>query len=309
MKNILLFSFICFAHILLATYKLIPLFISIPLAIVAIFLFSKKIHLDWSYLIQILLLAIYIWNGPGWENFIVLLCSVLLFIYSSSLHKKMEILRTNKIEMNTQLEQFNETFQTVRKERHDYLKHIAAISYMLEKEDYTNAKNYMTNIVERYEETSLSIKGEQGAVASVLHSNYKKAKEKGIAINYHLEVPLSRLPIPIDEIVELVGNILENAIDACEQWQKEQKEQGVMELSLRKRSGLYILTCENNTIPLPASIADQLFAVSGLTTKENHAGLGTTIIRQIIEKHNGFFDFIAEKNTFLLTCKIPSFVM
>lgn len=306
MKKFLLFSIICFAHILLATRELIPIYIAIPIAIVVIFLFTKKIYIDWSYLLQVLLIAIYILNGPGWENLVVLLCSVLLFIYSISLHKKFEIFKINKIEMNTQLEQFNDTFQTVRKERHDYLKHIAAISYMLEKEDYTNAKNYMANIVERYEETSLSIKGEQGAVASVLHSNYKKAKSNEIAISYHLEVPVSSLPIPVDEIVELVGNILENAIDACEEWQKVRGEQGVIELSLRKRSGLYILTCVNNTIPLPSSIADQLFSTSGLTTKEQHAGLGTTIIKNIIEKHNGFLDFTAEKNTFSITCKIPN---
>lgn len=306
MKNIILFSVICFAHILLATNKLIPLFISIPLAIVVIFMFYKKFHFDWSYLIQIVFIAIYIINGPKWENLIVLLCGVLVFMYSFSLHKKLEQYKTSKIEMNTQLEQFNETFQTVRKERHDYLKHIAAISYMLEKEDYETAKDYMRKIVERFEETSLSIKGEQGAVASVLHTNYKVAKNKGIAINYHLEVPVSSLPIPVDEIVELVGNILENAIDACEEWQKVNKEQGVIELSLRKRSGLYILTCENNTIPLSPSIADQLFTTSGLTTKEHHTGLGTTIIKQIIEKHNGFLDFVTEKNTFLITCKIPS---
>lgn len=306
MKNSILFAIICFVHIVLATYNLIPLYISIPIAIIVIVLFAKKVQLDWSWAIQFLLIAFYVVNGASWGNFMILLSSCLLFMYSTFSQKQLDQYKVSKIEINSQLQQFNETFQTVRKERHDYLKHIAAISYMLEKEDYEGAKNYMANIISKYEETNLSIKGEDGAVASVLHTNFQKARKSGIAINYQLEVPVSSIPIPIDEIVELVGNLLENAIDACTDWQKTSNTQGFVDLTLRKRSGLYILTCENCTPPLPQHVADQLFTVSGVTTKEFHNGLGTSIIKQIIEKHHGFLDFITEKENFTITCKIPS---
>lgn len=58
---------------------------------------------------------------------------------------------------------------------------------------FEEAKSYMTNIFDSYEETNLSIKGEQGAVASVLHTNYKRARTENIAINYRLDVPVSQI--------------------------------------------------------------------------------------------------------------------
>ena len=92
--------------------------------------------------------------------------------------QKRLIIRTVEPNMDEQLQQFNETFQTVRKERHDYLKHVAAIHHFLEQRDYKNAKSYMADILDKYEETNLSIKGEQGAIASVLHTNYNELEQK-----------------------------------------------------------------------------------------------------------------------------------
>lgn len=306
MLNLIIYFVLCPIHVLLATNGIMPISAAVLLAITVPLSTYNYIKLDSSWIIQVLLVVIYIINGPGFENLVVLLCSILLCIYSTSSSKKQLKFQNIKTEITVQQHQFNETFQTVRKERHDYLKHIAAISYMLEKDNIDSAKSYMAEIIDRYEETNLSIKGEQGAVASILHSNYKAARDKGIAINYLLEVPISSIPIPSHELVELVGNIVENAIDACEEWQKENKEQGFIELNLRKRSGLYILTCKNSSLPLPHHVTDQLFKTSGLTTKEQHAGLGTMIIQQIVDNHHGFLDFISEKNNFSILCKIPS---
>ena len=308
MKHVqkIVYIVLCCTHIVLATYGLLPLWVSAPIAITVSFTTYKYVHLDWSAVLHVVLLGIYLVNGPGVENVLVLLCSAFLFIYSAVIHKKFVQLQSAKLEVNTQLQQFNETFQTVRKERHDYLKHVAAISYMLEKEDMPAAKNYMSNLIDRYEETNLSIKGEQGAIAAVLHTNYKAARNVGIAINYQLDVPLSSIPIRLDELVELIGNLLENAIDASAEWQAERNAQGYVELSLQKRSGLFILKCQNSTLPLPARVADQLFVKAGISTKEAHSGFGTTIIKDIVERNHGYLDFVCEKESFSVVCKMAS---
>lgn len=304
----ILYIVLCCSHIVLATYELLPLLISAPIAVAVSFITYKYVYLDWSAAIHIALLGVYIANGPSIQNMLILLCSALIIIYSTVIHQRFLQLQSAKSEVNTQLQQFNESFQTVRKERHDYLKHVAAISYMLEKDDIVATKNYMANLIERYEETNLSIKGEQGAIAAVLHTNYKAARNAGIAINYQLDVPVSSIPLPLNELVELIGNLLENAIDASSEWQAERNAQGYVDLSLQKRSGLYILKCQNSTLPLPASIADQLFVKAGISTKESHSGLGTTIIKDIVERNHGYLDFVCEKESFSVVCKIASVV-
>ncbi|MGN7403699.1 sensor histidine kinase [Cytobacillus praedii] len=307
MRNRIVYIGLCISHITLATNGLLPFGVSSIIAIVVATSTWKFIQLDKSLWIHLLIIAVYLINGAKIVNIALLICGATILIYSTVMQRRLMIQTLNP-NMDVQLKQFNETFQMVRKERHDYLKHVAAIQYLLEKEQFEEAKSYMVNLLDYYEETNLLIKGEQGAIASVLHANYKQARTENIAINYQLDVPVSQLPIESAQLVVLVGNILENAVDACSEWQRESGEQGFIELSLQKRSGMYLLSCQNSTLPLEKDIADQLFLTSGISTKAQHTGLGTTIIQEIVYKHHGFLDFIAEKNTFSITCKIPSVV-
>ncbi|MCM3723625.1 sensor histidine kinase [Solibacillus isronensis] len=310
MKHKLYFFIICCTHFALATVGYLSLYISIPISIILTLVAMKRITLkiDWSVIIHLCMYGVYVLNGKSVQNLHLLFGALLVVIYSSQKQKALFKTSTVQLEVNEKLVEFNRTFQEVRKERHDYLKHVSAIAYLLEKDKVNEAKIYMQGLVKRYEQTNLSLKGEQGAVAAVLYTNYEKARSHNIAINYLFETPVSNLSLPSDEIVQLIGNILENAIDASIEWQTKYNKQAFIELSLRKKSGLYLLTCSNNTIPLPKEIADQLFAKTGVTTKPNHNGLGTSIIRQIIEQHNGYLEFIAEKQTFTITCKIPNVI-
>lgn len=310
MKHKLYFFIICCTHFALATVGYLSFYISIPISIVLALAAIKKftLKLDWSVMIHLCMYVIYALNGMSIQNLLLLFVALLIVIYSA--RKQQELLKasTVQLEVNEKLVEFNRTFQEVRKERHDYLKHVSAIAYLLEKDKVDEAKTYMQGLVKRYEQTNLSIKGEQGVVAAVLYTNYERARSHNIAINYLLETPVSNLPLQSDENVQLIGNILENAIDASIEWQTKHDKKAFIELSLRKKSGLYILTCSNTTTPLPKEIADQLFTKTGVTTKTNHNGLGTGIIQQIIEQHSGYLEFIAEKQMFTITCKIPDVV-
>lgn len=270
---------------------------------------GKYVKLDETWFIQILLLGICVFSTPSWAYLFVAFSSIALFSYSIRNTKKQLDVRKKLVDIEVKYEEYNQTFQTVRKERHDYLKHIAAIQYLLENEQSQEAKRYIADLVGGYEETNLSIKGEHGAVAAILHRIYQRAREANIAINYDFEVPCSKLPLSSQEIVALLGNILENALDACLEWQQHHSAQGFIEVTLQKRSGLYILICKNSTIPLPKEVADPLFQTTGITTKSKHDGLGTSIIRTIVKQHQGYFDFTAEKEMFTLICKFPSIHM
>lgn len=207
----------------------------------------------------------------------------------------------------SEIQQMNETFRMVRAERHDFLKHISALHFMLEKHLYREANDYLDTLVDDYKETNLSIKGERGTVAAILHQIYREAKSKGIEIVYQLDVPISSLPINDQEMTGLLGNILSNSLEACEEWQHKTKQQGMITLQFYKRSGLYILTCKNHTMPLPNSVLDGLFDTYGRTTKNgDHEGLGTKIIRDTVISYNGFLDFIHKNEEFLLKIKIPA---
>ncbi|WP_404469711.1 sensor histidine kinase [Sutcliffiella horikoshii] len=201
----------------------------------------------------------------------------------------------------------NETFRIVRSERHDFLKHVSAVHFMLENGKAEEAKMYLDDLVESYEETNYSIRGERGVVAGVLHQMYRRGKSSGISMVYDLDLPLSTLPISDQKIVALLGNLLSNSLDACEEWQRERGKQAMLTLQFYKRSGLYMLICKNNTLPVPVNVLDSLFATHGHTTKDGeHEGLGTKVIKDIVEEHQGFLDFVCKDEEFTVKIKVPA---
>nr|WP_285849657.1 GHKL domain-containing protein [Niallia taxi] len=115
------------------------------------------------------------------------------------------------------------------------------------------------------------------------------------------------MPVPDKELVALIGNLLENSLEACQEWQKVYHQQAFITLNLVKRSGLYILTLRNRTMPIPARILDRLYIQFGNSTKTgSDRGIGTKVIYEIVKKHQGILDFVYKEEEFTVKIKLPA---
>ncbi|MFJ7939477.1 sensor histidine kinase [Peribacillus sp. NPDC096622] len=218
-------------------------------------------------------------------------------------------LKNQQKQMEEERMQINETFRVVRSERHDFLKHVSALQFMIEQDEGAAAKEYMNGLIAEFEETNLSIKGEKGVVAGILHQMYRRAKETQAQIVFELDVPLSSLPLKDHDLVALIGNVLANAIEAAASWQEEKGEIAQITLHFYKRSGMYLLSCSNSSLPIPNPILDALFEKHGQTTKLGpHEGMGTKIIADIVKKHQGYLDFTYKSEEFNLKIKVPAII-
>jgi len=91
-----------------------------------------------------------------------------------------------------------------------------------------------------------------------------------------------------------LGNILDNAIEACEQLSSEK----TIELKMRCINGMLYISCKNPT---------EQNDVSLLTTKsdkEQH-GFGTVSINKIANKYGGYANFKIEEGLFVCEIIIP----
>ncbi|WHY78176.1 GHKL domain-containing protein [Neobacillus sp. WH10] len=295
----------------------IPFYLTCLLVIMIFYYFYKKsithisiLGVKWNSLLfgsQLLLVLIYTSLKPSWVYLVLLILFIGIEYIRLSVAQSLAALTRENHLFREQTAHFNETFRIVRSERHDFLKHVSAIHFMLETGKHGEAKAYLDELVDGYEETNLSIKGEQGIVAGSLHQMYRRAKTAGIAVVYDFDLPLSTLPLPDTVMVKLLGNLLSNSIEASEDWQKEHKQQAVITLQFYKRSGLFLLICKNNSLSIPTPILDGLFQSYGKTTKTNgHEGLGTKIIKDIVNDHHGFLDFVYKDQEFTVKIKFPA---
>lgn len=259
------------------------------------------------WLIQSLILLFHIQVVFTYWNILFFLLFVLIEVVRFMVGRKIIYLIREKESYEDEMKQYNELFQVIRSERHDFLKHISAVHFMLEEEGSSNAKSYLDDLVEGYEETNLSIKGENGAVASILHRVHKKALLDNIELKYDFDVPLSTLPMKEKDIVSLVGNLLFNSLEAGQEWGQKYKKKPSITIRLSKRSGLYLLTCKNDCLPIPAAILDSMFKKFGQSTKTGkERGYGTKIIHTIANKYHGYLDYTYKDETFTVKLKIPA---
>lgn len=295
----------------------VPSYLLFFIFIAICFIFSKYSHIDNAdssskidtlfWLLQSLILLVNIQLFFTYWNGVFLLLFVLIEIVRYMVEKKIVHLQLEKQFYENEMKQYNELFQVIRSERHDFLKHISAVHFMLEKEGASTAKVYLDELVEGYEETNLSIKGENGAVASILHRVHKQATLENIELKYDFDVPLSTLPMKEKDIVSLVGNLLFNSLEASQEWGQKHKKKSHITIRLSKRSGLYLLTCKNDCLPIPAVILDSMFKKFGQSTKTGkERGYGTKIIHTIANKYHGYLDYTYKDETFVVKLKIPA---
>lgn len=207
--------------------------------------------------------------------------------------------------VSDQLQQMNDTFTDIRAQRHDMMKHVSAIQYLLEAGQFEEAKQYMQQLISVYDAVHESIKGEQGHLASLLYPLRMQAEEMGIAVHYHLELPLSAIPLsPIDQI-RLLGNLLHNALEAA-MGAAEQGLDSQIKLRSSRVGGHYIVEVSNTSLPIPGNILDRLYRRSGLTTKGgNHEGLGTYTIGKLVRQYKGKLDYQWDASEFYVKIKLP----
>lgn len=211
-------------------------------------------------------------------------------------------------QLSKKLEEMNEHFLTVRSQRHDFLKHVSALEFLIEHETNHEAKEYFHTLLGEYNTVNQVIKGEDSHISSILLKYKRIAEQRGTDIEYNFNVPVSSLPMKPIHQVQLIANLLENAVEASQSYH-DIYHQSAFTLKTESHGGIYILEIINNAIFTDKSEIDYMFEKFGTTSKgKDHQGLGTFIISNLVKSYNGRLSFQYIENTINIKIKIPLIV-
>ncbi|MEH2957582.1 GHKL domain-containing protein [Candidatus Merdisoma sp. JLR.KK006] len=115
--------------------------------------------------------------------------------------------------------------------------------------------------------------------------NSKKLEMDDKKIDFELEVDLYEVPFKDAELGVILGNLLDNAIEASQKCEINKRK---VFLRICNRNEIFLLCLYNNSVQMPV-LKDDRF----VTTKEdNYAhGLGVESVKRIVEKYNGNISF------------------
>ena len=112
----------------------------------------------------------------------------------------------------------------------------------------------------------------------VLNLNKTRLKEQGVTISYTQKTPDLLIYIDESQIMQVLNNLIKNAVQA-----EANSIRISAELNSEDRT---VISVTNNGKPVPLRQQEEIF-VPFYTTKPNGTGIGLSLSRQIMTKHNG----------------------
>ena len=109
----------------------------------------------------------------------------------------------------------SENEKKIKALRHDMRHHLNEISLIVESGDKNRLNEYLTNISDTIIETKPFADCGNPAIDSILNYLLGQARTSGIKTNLHIMVP-ENLSISEFDMNIILGNLLENAIEACQ---------------------------------------------------------------------------------------------
>lgn len=174
-----------------------------------------------------------------------------------------------------------ERMEETRRMRHDLRHHIHMVSYYLEEKEYDKLQEYVNEYRDSIPDGEHIRFCENRMINNIVFYFASLAKEQQIDFSVQLAIA-DDLPVNNHDISVLLGNLLENALDACME-QQHSKRRIIIKGKGDSHSLVFTIdnTYENE---LKKNKDGEL-----LTTKSYGNGIGVNSAKKIVERYNGFF--------------------
>lgn len=227
---------------------------------------------------------------------------VIFFLWLSITTYKNEMFQNEKNMLSLYVSEQGKYIQLIlekdrdmRKFRHDEKEHMYIISKCIQQKDYKAAEKYINEINENFDRAQM--KRYTGITAIDVIISEKKNCMDGKKVAFICEIDIRSLPEHIEEydVCTLLVNILNNAIEACEDLEPEDKSVKLVMAVEREKLYIYEKNKCNNMIMFDGY-------KNPITTKENtvNHGLGSKNIRNVVEKYGGELEYSVDNHNFII---------
>ncbi len=228
-------------------------------------------------------------------NFGSLLIYYIMLKLDGELAKNLELEQRQHYNDLQQLEYhaLQERIEETKRMRHDLRHHIHTVSFFLQEKEYDKLQEYVNTYQKTIPDGETIRFCENPIMNKIVFYFATLARENDIDFQVQLAIP-KNISIKETDISIILGNLLENAVDAC----KEQKS-GKRKIVINGKSDQHslVLTIDNTfETDLQKDENGNL-----LTTKAHGQGIGIKSAKKVVENYNGYFHIEKKDNLFCVS--------
>lgn len=186
-----------------------------------------------------------------------------------------------------------ERIEETTRMRHDLRHHIHMVNYYLNEKQYDKLEEYVRAYSNSIPDLDRIRFCDNQFINNILL--YFASQARDHAIDFQVQVVVSNeMPVKEHDISVLLGNLLENAIDACLE-QKDSERRIVIKGKDEAHALIFTIdnTCENE---IKKNKKGEF-----LTTKPTGNGIGVNSAKKIVKRYNGFFSADKKGNMFCVS--------
>lgn len=196
----------------------------------------------------------------------------------------------------------SENFEIQKRQTHEFKNHILGIEALAKKNQYQELVDYITNLSNSINYENSVIDTNHVIVNAIVNAKYQEALVKHILFVFRVN-DLSKIKIQNEDLVVLLANLLNNAIEACEKC----KVKRIIKLKFLLREDNTVVLSVRNTYFQPLIRENNEIKTSKSSHPENH-GVGIKNIIKVIEKYQGSYIIDNSEQEFYFSILLPEIV-
>lgn len=182
---------------------------------------------------------------------------------------------------------------SLRAQNHEFMNKLHTIAGLIQLEEYEQALEFISDVARVRSNISniLTENIKDPSIAALLLAKYNKAEECRVNLKIDEGSKLSKLPeyITSEEIVSVLGNLIENSLDEV-----KNDGTGLIYIKIIEDGHFLNIKIRDNGGGIPLEIRDKIYE-QGFSTKEGQRGHGMYIVKKIIDESNGIIELDVDK--------------
>ncbi len=223
-----------------------------------------------------------LFSGGNYLNSFLMVACVVAILFNLKYLNRLKTVSKREQEVSQWMVDSKDYMNVIRSQRHDYNLHIHTLVGLIENEDYEDARNYMRNMASEAADVNDIMPLDDAVLGSLLYNMREAARKKGTEIEYHITYDMKDMLCSGFDCNKIIGNLLQNAIDAAV---SDQAKAYGIHVRIFKRRGNTVIYVENYF----EGKRDQILKAfeAGYTTKHNHEGIGLAMVFRAVNRAQG----------------------